>query len=363
MSKKSVRHPVSRPSAALEQLEDRRLLSATGTAFIRGDVLHIRGTKGDDLIGVSTALGTSTMVTVNEQRFNFDPTSWRRLIVSTYGGNDEVLAVMANAPTKSFGNVVHRFNLGTGNDKLTGTVGRDIVDLGAGNDVFYGTDGADKVSAGAGRDEVTVTAQAKVSRAESVVRAAASDPYAYLNEVFDGTRSTGSTTNDPKSDSKAGNSNTAIGNVNPFDWWSATTGEGKYTLTDRTSALDSLATLASLYDQGKVADWFATFGVVYTGQSTISLALQAKPGSYALVNELSASLGFDTHSEVRRESIEAEIVRHDAAADFETNPLSFVGTIPIQNIHLLVASADLFARIDVNPYPSAPVTPISEGSN
>lgn len=182
-SKKSARRPASRPRAAFEQLEDRRLLSATGTAFIRGDVLHVRGTPAADAIGVSTnEQQSTTTVTINGTEFTFSRTAWKQLRVVTGKGNDVVEAGLAFPPSTTTSKATNRYYLGSGDDQIQTSRVTDVVYGEAGDDVIRSAfGGKDVLVGGNGRDLAEALATERL-RGVEVVSAISSprDPFQFF---------------------------------------------------------------------------------------------------------------------------------------------------------------------------------------
>jgi len=135
----------------IENLEDRRLLSATLTSGL----LTVTGTAKNDRIALTTK-GTDLTVQVGKTKTTFKTADVKSLVVKALGGND--LIDLAKSPVGA------TVDAGDGNDVVLGTAladvvtagkGNDYVFAGAGNDSLVGGDGNDVLLAAAGNDTVT----------------------------------------------------------------------------------------------------------------------------------------------------------------------------------------------------------------
>ena len=138
--------------AAIQQLEDRRLLSAA-PAIVEG-VLKVEGTDDADQIvislNVTDPMATKLDVTLNGVVTSFDLAAVTAMEIS--GGNgsdvikiDETAGAIA-LPAKLLG--------GNGKDVLTGGSGHDRLEGGNGKDVLVGGMGDDTLVGGRGRDSL-----------------------------------------------------------------------------------------------------------------------------------------------------------------------------------------------------------------
>jgi len=96
----------------------------------------------------ATNIGTAGAVT-----FSSGVTD-KAVTVITGNGNDVINLSTAtlNAPFLATGVTTGTVTTGAGNDTVTGSAGKDVVDLGAGNDTYNSSLGADTITLGAGND-------------------------------------------------------------------------------------------------------------------------------------------------------------------------------------------------------------------
>lgn len=134
--------------ASCEQLENRRLLSAT---LVDG-VLRVVGTRGDDEINVSLAAGNEQRIRIdlNKTLISLPLAGVRRVVIHGRAGNDLLSAGHANEimPLAVF------VTGGPGDDQIYGSHNNDHIDGGDGNDEIYADDGNDTVFGGLGNDEI-----------------------------------------------------------------------------------------------------------------------------------------------------------------------------------------------------------------
>jgi Ca2+-binding RTX toxin-like protein len=149
-------------SRLIENLEDRRLLSAT----LDGKVLTITGTDNADRVSVlevgtkvvvlevSLTPGTATArPTVTSKRTVFNRADVQSISADLKGGND----VFVLGPTVSRGSatpLAATVKGGAGNDFIRGGAGADNLDGGDGNDIVSGGAGNDTATGGAGNDRL-----------------------------------------------------------------------------------------------------------------------------------------------------------------------------------------------------------------
>ena len=138
--------------AAIQQLEDRRLLSAA-PAIVEG-VLKVEGTDDADQIVISLntsdPLATKLDVTLNGVVTSFDLSVVTGIEISGGNGADVIkideTAGAITLPAKLLG--------GNGKDVLTGGSGNDHLDGGNGKDVLVGGMGDDTLAGGRGKDSL-----------------------------------------------------------------------------------------------------------------------------------------------------------------------------------------------------------------
>ena len=142
------------PSVLAEVLEDRRLLAASpaGTAELRGDELHVTGTRGADVIVVAASATDASLVDVR-----LNDTVIGSFAVADITGGVHVRAGQGDDFVRFeevFGLIPLRlFAYGEqGNDTLVGGSLDDELHGGQGNDVLYGNDGNDKLYGHQGKD-------------------------------------------------------------------------------------------------------------------------------------------------------------------------------------------------------------------
>jgi len=142
----------------LENLEDRRLLSAT----LANGVLTIAGTGGRDQVSVALKDPTHLQVvqrtvsvdaagkrTTTTDRKTFDLSAVKSITADLGAGND---AVTIDRPFSRALSIPTTLNGGAGNDVLVGGNGDDTISGGDGRDVLVGNGGKDNLSGGAGDD-------------------------------------------------------------------------------------------------------------------------------------------------------------------------------------------------------------------
>jgi Ca2+-binding RTX toxin-like protein len=142
----------------LENLEDRRLLSAT----LAGNVLTITGTADRDQVSVSLKDTTHLQVVqktvgtdaagnrkVTTDRKTFDLSAVKSIVADLGAGNDAI--TLGNPFFRSL-SIPATLNGGAGNDVLVGGNSDDTISGGDGRDVLVGNGGKDNLSGGAGDD-------------------------------------------------------------------------------------------------------------------------------------------------------------------------------------------------------------------
>lgn len=140
MSNRVVRRISKAVQPVCEQLEGRRLLSAT---IDEEGVLQVRGTKGDDTIVLSlNATDTTKLdVTINGELSSLDVADIVRVQAKGKSGNDSITVDETNGVlTFSM-----RFDGQKGNDTLIGSAGNDRLKGGHGDDLLEGKDGNDRL--------------------------------------------------------------------------------------------------------------------------------------------------------------------------------------------------------------------------
>ena len=142
----------------LENLEDRRLMSAT----LAGGVLTVTGTAGRDQIAVTqkdtdrlqvarrtVTIDAAGKRTVSNDRKTFDLAAVKSIVAELGAGND---AITVGVPFFRSLNIPTTLNGGAGNDILVGGNAADTINGGDGRDVLVGNGGKDALSGGAGDD-------------------------------------------------------------------------------------------------------------------------------------------------------------------------------------------------------------------
>ena len=148
----------SRLACVVEDLEQRRMMSAAPASMGRGGALNIQGTRRSDVISVTPDHRPGIVdVSVNGRVSSFTASRIRRLSIGAGGGNDHVTVSPAlNIPAASDGGEGDdNLDGGGGNDTITGGAGNDLMDGGAGNDNLDGTTGNDTLDGSAGNDTLT----------------------------------------------------------------------------------------------------------------------------------------------------------------------------------------------------------------
>jgi hypothetical protein len=131
----------AQPPPLVEGLEGRLFLSAT----LRGGMLAVAGTAGDDAITV-TLNGASLDVAVNGRVDSFDAARVTRGIRVDGRAGDDVITLGATVAVPA------RLTGGAGDDELTGGAAADLVNGGRGDDEVDGGGGTDRVVGGKGDD-------------------------------------------------------------------------------------------------------------------------------------------------------------------------------------------------------------------
>jgi Ca2+-binding RTX toxin-like protein len=142
--------------SAFESLESRQLLAAD--VFLKGDVLNVNGTNGNDVIDVQRVVSgpDAGMIQVSlngkQQLFNENYTgtgfgSISKIIIRGRNGNDQIsIGPDVNFPAVIIG--------GRGNDTIQSGGGNDTITGGRGTDTILAGDGDDFVDAGRGDDHI-----------------------------------------------------------------------------------------------------------------------------------------------------------------------------------------------------------------
>ena len=150
-------------SPVVECLEPRRLLAAGGVvAAVKGGMLRVRGTGGDDVIRLALNAADRAKLDVfvagaPDPLGTFDlanmPRGYR---VDGGRGNDQIRADEANGPVALPGGAPLKGTLrgGAGNDVLVGGSGDDLLDGAAGDDAADGGPGRDRLRGGGGDDQL-----------------------------------------------------------------------------------------------------------------------------------------------------------------------------------------------------------------
>src|SRR5688572_18555591 len=165
--------------AAIQQLEDRRMLSAA-PAIVEG-VLKVEGTGDADQIVVSLntsdPLATKLDVTLNGVATSFDLATVTGIEISGGNGSDVIkideTAGAITLPAKLLGgNGKDSLTGGSGNDRLEGGNGKDVLVGGMGDDTLVGGRGKDSLDGG---DGTNVLIQEKVKKAKKAPKHSADD--------------------------------------------------------------------------------------------------------------------------------------------------------------------------------------------
>ncbi|HWP40080.1 MAG TPA: fibronectin type III domain-containing protein [Tepidisphaeraceae bacterium] len=122
-------------------------LTSNQDAFAQLDssnaTLRIRGTNGDDVIGVRSA-NNNIQAILNGQTLSFSQEQVQRINIDALSGNDRVSVTTGAAALYVVG--------GQGNDTLIASIGNDGLDGGAGDDLIKGGEGDDTLLGGEGND-------------------------------------------------------------------------------------------------------------------------------------------------------------------------------------------------------------------
>jgi Ca2+-binding RTX toxin-like protein len=134
--------------AAVERLEERRLMASDISAALSNGVLTVDGSDANDVILVRQVNDTLTVDGVDGV---FRVQDVRQLVVDAKGGND-VVDLSRVGPAA--GKIATEIRGGAGHDLLLGREGPDVIAGGAGDDVLTGFDGNDQLDAGDGNNFV-----------------------------------------------------------------------------------------------------------------------------------------------------------------------------------------------------------------
>ncbi|MDA1231890.1 MAG: hypothetical protein O2856_14045, partial [Planctomycetota bacterium] len=146
--------------AALESLEDRRVLSGSSAVLANGTVT-VHGTSGDDSIHVYPDSNNASTLLVAVKSGNdawkidrFPAMDVKRIVVSGGNGNDYIRN-RTHLPSEIYGGAgADQLIGGSGNDVLVAGPGNDRVWGQGGNDRIWGQDGDDQLIGGAGNDRI-----------------------------------------------------------------------------------------------------------------------------------------------------------------------------------------------------------------
>jgi Ca2+-binding RTX toxin-like protein len=145
----------------MENLEDRRLLSAT----LAGGVLTITGTADNDRVAVTTVMDKVYVVestvtpgengarpTITTNRSSFNKADVHSIEASLLAGDDRMLVSDGGFFSRSRNPIDTTVNGGDGNDYIVTGGGNDTLNGGDGNDFLIADGGNDTVNGGAGND-------------------------------------------------------------------------------------------------------------------------------------------------------------------------------------------------------------------
>ena len=337
-----------RPTSAFEQLEDRRLLSATGTAFIRGSVLHVRGTAGDDQIIVHSAENERTVVSINGNEFYFAFDDWKRLRVVSGKGADSVITekLFPQSYTGTKLTAGHQFVLGSQNDFLIASLGRDYVDAGAGDDHISGVDGFDKIYGRSGRDIAYATSNTIFRSVETPVLVAGRDPY-FVPVTSPRTGVLYSPDETAVEVPVSEETGPTVSKVIPFDWAEVTVAKPTLHRLDREAVLGMLRSAGEAANSEALSEWRNNNPTVEVGLDGIHVDLIVKPGEYDSTKELIVSLGFVP---VKPFGIDEDGQLQNAlmyGVDVNSMSRSINGYLPISAIPEFLTEVDRFSSISL----------------
>lgn len=129
---------------------------AAPLAQVENGTLYINGTNGDDVISALLSNSTTIRVTRGSAVQTFALSTVSKIVVSGFGGNDDLKAQVNYLPVTILGGDGNdTIRGGGGYDKLYGDAGNDYIDAGAGRNTVYGGVGEDTLIGGNSADRLS----------------------------------------------------------------------------------------------------------------------------------------------------------------------------------------------------------------
>jgi Ca2+-binding RTX toxin-like protein len=146
---------VSRPTAFVELLEARRLLSATLNS---AGTLNILGTSKDDVISVYRPHNDPSRIEAKVRNVvsSFNLADVKQIRIEGFSGHDYIQVSNNIAlPTRIYGGAGNDTIIGGGSrDRIYGGTGNDSIIGNSGHDILYGEEGDDTIRGGNGNDYI-----------------------------------------------------------------------------------------------------------------------------------------------------------------------------------------------------------------
>jgi len=131
------------------------LLTPNADATLTNSTLRIRGGVADDTILLKREGANLNLYNRVGKTHSFPVSGVSKIIIETFGGNDQITATVGNIPVEVLAGTGHDTVVtGAGNDRVMGGTGDDVIRTNAGNDTVNGQDGNDQIFAGAGNDQL-----------------------------------------------------------------------------------------------------------------------------------------------------------------------------------------------------------------
>jgi len=131
-----------------------------GVDFTGSTLTKVTTLDASGVVSVGDAAGATaaTIATVGAVTFSSAVTD-KAVTVTTGNGADVISVASINDATfLATGVTASTVSTGEGNDTITGSAGKDVIDAGAGNDTITGGDEADQLTGGAGNDKFVFAA-------------------------------------------------------------------------------------------------------------------------------------------------------------------------------------------------------------
>ena len=152
-SRKATRKQRQQANTAYSELEFRNLLTTVAFNPTNG-ILSITGTADADVVNITQADTTLSVVVDGAAAETFDTTDINELLFIGNAGNDSLTNASDIRLVALAGPGNDTLIGGSGNDVLIGQDGNDTISGGAGNDILGGNDGNDSLNGNEGNDDL-----------------------------------------------------------------------------------------------------------------------------------------------------------------------------------------------------------------